>query len=267
MVDSIEDFVGYGSAGFAEGASAPELTNTTAAFRRSGGCIDTNNNRDDFTTGSPSPRNGGSTPAPCVALGPLISAAGVTNAASYASGTVAPGEMVTIFGSGLGPPSLLGLQTTSDRQYLTKELGGTRVLFNGIAAPMIYTVSGQVSAVVPYSVSAGATTELQVEYNGQISNRVSLAVEQAAPGLFTVDASGHGQAAVLNQDYSANGCANGAQRGSVLMIYATGAGQTIPAGEDGRITAPNPPQQAHAVSVTIGGQEAGYYTQAAHPEW
>jgi hypothetical protein len=67
----IVDLVGYGNANFFETAAAPALTNTTAAFRAGGGCIDTDNNAADFSTGAPAPRNRGtprnvcsSTPAP-----------------------------------------------------------------------------------------------------------------------------------------------------------------------------------------------------------
>ena len=56
------DLVGYGSANFFEGAPAPALTNTTAAFRLDGGCTDTNNNLSDFVAGTayPNARNSSS---------------------------------------------------------------------------------------------------------------------------------------------------------------------------------------------------------------
>jgi predicted extracellular nuclease len=57
----IVDLVGYGTANFSEGAAAPGLNNTTAAFRLNGGCTDTNNNSADFITGAPAPRNSAST--------------------------------------------------------------------------------------------------------------------------------------------------------------------------------------------------------------
>jgi predicted extracellular nuclease len=54
---STADFVGYGSAGFAEGSPGPELSNTTAIRRVGAGCVDANNNASDFSEVSPSPRN------------------------------------------------------------------------------------------------------------------------------------------------------------------------------------------------------------------
>ena len=253
----IVDFVGYGDTNYAEGRSAPALTNTTAVLRHNGGCADTNDNRSDFTTGSPSPRNSQSPVAPCmnVAPSPQISSAGVTNAATFLPGAVAPGEIVTIFGTQLGPNTLVRLQLTSDGQSISKTLSGTRVLFDGVAAPILYTIAGQVSAIVPYGVNGRRTTELQVEYDGRLSNRVMLDVVPAAPGIFTLDASGRGLGAILNQDNQVNGAASPAARGSVVILYATGAGQTAPPSEDGRITT-GISSQLENISVQIAGTRA-----------
>jgi uncharacterized protein (TIGR03437 family) len=233
----IVDFVGYGDTNHSEGRPAAALTNTTAARRRNAGCTDTNDNDADFAAGSPSPRNSRSPVAPCVAVStPQISSAGVTNAATFLSGAVAPGEIVTIFGSALGPNTLARLELTPDGQSISKSLSGTRVLFDGVASPLVYTIAGQVSTIVPYGVTGRRSTELQVEYNGRLSNRVTLDVVPAAPGIFTLDASGRGLGAILNQDNKVNGAATPAAKGSVIILYATGAGQTNPASEDGRIT-------------------------------
>ncbi|HMN39278.1 MAG TPA: lamin tail domain-containing protein [Phycisphaerales bacterium] len=57
---TVADFVGFGSANCFEGTAAtPALSNSTAAIRGVGGvgCLDTNNNNIDFSTGTPTPRN------------------------------------------------------------------------------------------------------------------------------------------------------------------------------------------------------------------
>lgn len=84
------DFVGYGSANCAEGSTtAPGLSNTTAALRASGGCIDTNNNGADFATGAPTPRNSAAAPNLCGGGGqPVMSIADVSLAEGN-SGTTA----------------------------------------------------------------------------------------------------------------------------------------------------------------------------------
>jgi hypothetical protein len=67
--------------------------------------------------------------------------AGVVNAASYQRGGVAPGELLTIFGMGFGAKSIALAGYGSD-MYLPVEVGDTRVYFDNIAAPMIYSDSG-----------------------------------------------------------------------------------------------------------------------------
>ncbi len=54
---AIVDLIGYGTANCFETTATPALTNTTAAVRRGNGCIDTDNNNNDFVTIGPIPRN------------------------------------------------------------------------------------------------------------------------------------------------------------------------------------------------------------------
>ncbi len=263
---SVVDLVGYGAANAAEGSPAAELSNTTAAIRRSGGCTDTDNKRADFTVGSPAPRNTRSPLSPCGAAvpAPQIAAGGVVNAASFSSGSVAPGEILTIFGSGLGPTGPATLQLTPDGQRVTTSLAGTRILFGGVAAAMIYTSANQTSAVVPYVVGGRSTTEVVVEFEGRASNKVTLPVAPSAPGVFTLSSSGVGQGAILNQDYTVNGASRPATKGSVVIVYATGGGQTIPPSEDCRVIS-QLATLALPVSVRIGGSEAEVLYAGAAP--
>jgi uncharacterized protein (TIGR03437 family) len=83
-----------------------------------------------------------------------------------------------------------------------------------------------------------------------------LKVADSAPGIFATDSSGRGQGAILNQDYSPNGASNAAARDSVVMIYATGEGQTNPPGVDGTLVGATLPQPIQKVTVTIGGKNA-----------
>ncbi|MGA2590556.1 MAG: hypothetical protein ABSH32_11610 [Bryobacteraceae bacterium] len=184
---------------------------------------------------------------------PALTAAGVVNAASYGSGAVAPGEIVSLFGTAVGPVTPAFLTFTNAR-LVSNSLAGVHVLFDGVPAPVLFASAGQVNAVVPYSVTGQSTTQLQVEYLGALSAPVALPVAAATPGIFTMDASGKGQGAILNAiDESVNSAANPAARGDYVSIYATGAGQTSPAGVDGLIaTAPFPLTVAQT-SVTIGG--------------
>lgn len=187
--------------------------------------------------------------------GPSIAA--VANAASWTKGALAPGEIVVIGGAGMGGPSLTTLQITAGGQVATT-LDGTRVLFDGIPAPLIYSSQGQVSAIVPYEIAAQKQTALQVEYLGNASAPFPLPVAASAPGLFTADASGSGQGAIVNQDGTMNGPNNPALRGSIISIYGTGDGQTLPGGKDGIIIgAPSDLRYTLLpVNASIGGQNA-----------
>jgi len=183
----------------------------------------------------------------------VLPAAGVVNAASYASGAVAPGEIVSLFGTAIGPPNPALLALTNPR-LVANSLEGVHVLFDGVPAPVLYASAGQLNVVVPYEVAGQAQTQLQVEYLGVLSPPVRLPVTPSAVGIFTLDASGSGQGAILNAaDESVNSASNPAAPGDWVSIFATGAGATTPSGVDG-LLAPGPSYQPDApVTVTIGG--------------
>jgi uncharacterized protein (TIGR03437 family) len=170
-----------------------------------------------------------------------ITSNGVVNAASFRPGAVAPGEIVTIFGTGFG---------------ITKALDDTRVLFDGIPAPMIYASDGQLSAIVPYAVAPNANTRLTVEYLGVKSNTLTVPVAPASPAIFSLAATGIGPGAILNQDFTLNTAQAPAARGSIIQIFATGEGQTQPAGVDGKLAVAPLPVPVLPVTVTIGGHTA-----------
>ena len=202
----------------------------------------------------------------CAALAaaPQFSAAGVVNAASYAAGGVAPGGIVTIFGSGLGPARPAGMQLTADHRRVTTTLAETRVLFDGIAAPLIYVSETQVSAVVPLALASPSATRIEVEYRGQPSPAVSVPVAAVSPGIFTLNASGRGQGAVLNcPSYKVNGPGNAARKGSVVSVYATAGGWTSPPAEDGRVAEEALPLDQ--VGATLGSVPAPVLYAGAAP--
>jgi len=184
---------------------------------------------------------------------PVVSA--VTSAASYAASGVSPGEIVTIFGQSLGPASLAGLQVNSNGT-LSSSIGGVQVFFNGYAAPMVYTLATQLSTIVPYEVAGQNSVNVVVAYHGNASAPFPVAVAAATTAIFTGDASGHGQGAILNQDYSLNTPAHPAPRGQYVFIYGTGEGVTTPPGVDGRISGTPLPKVNLSCSASIGGQTA-----------
>jgi uncharacterized protein (TIGR03437 family) len=130
---------------------------------------------------------------------PSIADHSVVNAASFLDGSVAPGEIVTIFGSNLGPEP-------------------TNVLFNGIPATLLYAGANQVSAIVPEGLANQTKTQVSVEHNGVPSGTLTIPVAASAPGLFTV---------AENQDLSINSASNPAVPGSVVVLYGTGFGSPV----------------------------------------
>jgi uncharacterized protein (TIGR03437 family) len=195
-------------------------------------------------------------------LTPLPTIKSVVNAASFVPGAVSPGELVTIFGTGIGPVTAASATTDPSTGKLATMIGGVQVLFNGIAAPMIYASSTQVSAVVPYEMATVPNPSVSINFGGQTSNTDQLSLATAAPGLFAQNASGSGAGAILNQDNSLNGPGHSAAKGSIVQVYLTGEGQTTPQGVTGKITTATlpPPQVTPApvqvIGVSIGGQPA-----------
>ena len=189
------------------------------------------------------------------AAGPVVAA--VANAASYAAGAVAPGEIVVIYGISLGGAAIVTAQVTAEGLVATT-LAGTRVLFDGVPAPLLYTTGNQISAIVPYGLDGHAQSSLQVEYQGILSKPFVLPVAKAAPGIFTADSSGRGQGAIVNQDGTINTPDNPASPGSLVSIYGTGDGQTLPNGKDGIIIggAADLRYTLLPVTASIGGQTA-----------
>jgi uncharacterized protein (TIGR03437 family) len=196
--------------------------------------------------------------------GPFTSLGGIANVASYESGSVSPGEILVIFGSNLGPSQLKTLTVTGGKVDST--LAGTQVLFDSIAAPLIYTSSGQVATIVPYNVAGKSSTQMVIQYNNRNSPPLTVPVSAAVPGLFTIDQSGKGQGAILNQDNSVNGSSNPAARGSIVVLYLTGEGQTNPPGTDGLVASSIYPKPVLPVTVNIGGETVQPLYAGAAPQ-
>ncbi len=202
----------------------------------------------------------GGSPPPQAGAVPLVSS--ILNAASQRDGSVAPGEIVTIFGQNIGPAVPVGFAYGADGKVATT-LGGVEVRFDGKAAPIIYASIAQLNAIVPYEVSG--ETAVEVRLNGVVVGSAGVPVAVSAPAVFTIDSSGLGAGAMLNQDGSVNGIANLADRGSTIQIFLTGAGALAPAATTGEITGSVGERVAAAVSVSIGGMEAPVVYAGAAP--
>ncbi|PWU09852.1 MAG: hypothetical protein C5B51_05375, partial [Terriglobia bacterium] len=132
----------------------------------------------------------------------------VVNGASNVSGPIAPGEIVVLYGSGLGPVQL----NQSDSS-------GTTVLFNGRPGTILYSSASQVSAVAPVSLT-GSSVQIWVQYQNLATPVITLPIVTVSPALFTLDGSGKGQAAAINFDGSPNSASR--PSGGIISLFATG---------------------------------------------
>jgi len=210
--------------------------------------------------------NGVATPADIAVelriVTPPPSIAAVTNAASGLEGPVSPGEIITVWGFRIGPAQLEGLRLDEARRVATI-LAGTRVLFDGVPVPLVFVRADQLAAIVPYWVDGRSTVTMQVEYQGVRSAPLAVMVAPAAPGIFTIAPTL--QAAALNEDGSVNSEEKPAEPGSVVVLFATGEGQTAPEGVDGMITGEILPVPVLPVDVYFNGTEAEIRYAGAAP--
>ena len=158
----------------------------------------------------------------------------VLHAATNQSTWLAPGLIIVIQGIGLGP-AIPVAGTLLAPGAVDTIAGGTRVLFDGVPAPIVAAKSDSILTVVPYVLRGKITASMVVEYQGIQSAPITMSVFDSAPGLFTRDGSGVGQAAIDNENGAPNSPANPAAPGSVVSIFGTGEGDTRPIGQDGRL--------------------------------
>lgn len=193
----------------------------------------------------------------------------ITNNASNVAGVIAPGELITIKGVNLGPVSPASFTLTSVNT-VDSTLAGVRVLFDGIPGTPIYVSATQINVTVPYEIRGRLQVTIVVEYRGTKSAGITVRVGDVAPGLYTLDSTGLGQAAAVNQNGTFNGPPGGnttpAAAGSVIALYATGGGQTNPASITGTVT---PTTRLYPlpgmVTAMIGGKPATVEFAGAAP--
>lgn len=151
---------------------------------------------------------------------PEIFPGGVVNAASYATGGysgkgVSAHSIVSIFGSNLATG-----RHTAEAFPLPTTLGGTTVTVDGVAAPLFYISPHQINIQYPggnrlvVTTPAGSGDPVELDNGGEVF------------GIFTLDGSGCGRAAVLNVAAdgrtSLNSPENSASPGDYISVYGTG---------------------------------------------
>ena len=190
---------------------------------------------------------GAVTPAPSTGVSAL------SNAASQVAGMAAPGMEFDATGLGLGTAAGT---TISSSGIIGSTSGTTRILFDGVAAPLLSASPTKVRGFVPSSVQGKATVQVVAEVNGQRLPALSVSVADAVPGVYTSDGTGQGQVWGFNSDGTANSADVPAVRGSTLTFYLTGGGATTPAVADGQLISGLLPHLVQTAAATIGAANA-----------
>jgi len=214
---------------------------------------------------------GSSTPAQTVGVTLTVTAVQppqpttVTSNASNLAGPIAPGELITIKGTLLGPamPANGGLFTVNAQGTVNSTLDGVQVLFDNIPGTPIYVSPVQINVTAPWEIAGRVSTNIVVSYNGVLSAPIAVQVaSNSAPAFYTVGSTGVGQAAAINQDGSFNGPtgtpgSKPASANTVISVYGTGGGVTVPPGATGSVSPSNQLLRITGpVSATIGGVPA-----------
>jgi uncharacterized protein (TIGR03437 family) len=163
---------------------------------------------------------------------------------------VAPGTIVQIYGSGLGPT---GASAIANGQLPTT-LNGLSVSIGGFPAPLFYGSDGQINAQLPNELAPGQQYELLASVNGFYSNPITVNTTALQPGLASF-----ADGTVIAQDtsYQLITADHPAHPGEAIILYATGMGATNPAVATGAVTPQSPLSNAVVQpQVTVGTANA-----------
>jgi len=203
---------------------------------------------------------------------PAPSQFSIVNGASFARLEVAPGSLASIFaatgvsqnfsvGSLPAPTSLGGVALNVGGSLNFDAASGkwTYSSVGSVQAPLFFVGPSQINLQVPPGIALAAPVVIQLTRPDGSTLLTTASFASTAPGIFTLLMNGQGQAAVLNQENTVNFGTNPARRGSVIQIFATGAGETTPALAAGEAApAGGNPLVLTKVqpTVTIGGKNA-----------
>ncbi len=201
---------------------------------------------------------------------PVFTSKSVVNAASYTGlnndGVVSPGGLYSIYagtGSALGPAAFVLNGPYDGYGKLANNLGNVAVTFDGVTAPLFLSYSGQLNVQVPFELAGKKTTQVQVSFNGSLSDKVTVPVTASQPAFFTLTPAGADSLAYGAPDYALNTAANATARGGVVVLYGTGLGKVYDVATGAGAGAP-PAGYTGGNSCTLGGTKT---TPAAYTGW
>jgi uncharacterized protein (TIGR03437 family) len=181
----------------------------------------------------------GVTPFSVISPGPpppgtvtCLANAATYNGYAYSGFDIAPGEIVSLFGNQIGPSTPV-TGTFDAAGNVTSQLAGIQIAVGGLPAPLLYAGANQINLVIPFPSAAGKVATFELRRNESVVATFATNVFPQHPGLFTLNSTGAGQLAALNQDGSVNSGANPASPGSAVVLFGTGLGAMSPLPVDG----------------------------------
>jgi uncharacterized protein (TIGR03437 family) len=183
---------------------------------------------------------------------PVVGSNSIVDGAGFAVNDLAPGSIVSIFGTGLAGAVL----SAPANSALPASLFDASVTFNNVAAPVYYVSPTQIDAQAPLELTPGPVT-VQVFRNLAPSIGQTLNLKAAAPAILTVNEQGTGGGLVFHgADSTLVTTSAPAKAGEQVVIYCTGLGAFKTALRSGQLPPNPPPDTANTPHVTIGGAGA-----------
>jgi len=196
---------------------------------------------------------------------PAVFSGGVVNGASFAKGdAVAPGSIVSVFGSNFAAAAAGATSVP-----LPTSLSGVSMTIGGLPAPLFYANGGQVNAQIPFELPANTRPQLLLTTPAALAVPETITLAANRPGIFTVNSSGTGQGAITNPQGQIVDSTAPVPAGSVVIAYCSGLGATNPAVASGAQPPAVEPlaRTTAAVTATVGGLPAQVQFAGLAPQY
>ena len=162
---------------------------------------------------------------------------------------VAPGELISLSGLGMGPNDGVTYELAPDGT-VPRSLAGVQVFFDDIPAPLLYVQSQQINAIAPFELAGQVSSKVTVVYNAATIGSFNVSVELVDPQLFRLQAGFSTQAVAMNEDGTVNGRSDPAAAGSAITLFGTGFGPDAVQGVTGTIA----PMETETALLNVGVQ-------------
>ncbi len=195
----------------------------------------------------------------------LVSQEGVVNAASFESGAVSPGMIISIYGTGIGPAQPFTVPPPFSRWENATSWSESSVMFGLVPASILFASDGQMNMVVPDFVRSSGFVEMKVFFGTFASAPIRLTVVRKRPAFFTSTAIGGAAVAVFpNGEIAGNG--RRARAGDIISLFGTGFGGPSEFGlADGDVVRTPMEMPRSSIQISICGKPADIFYAGLAP--